>query len=161
MRKKTADKIRIFFKFIYRKLFRINDSPQKIALGFGIGAFSGITPGIGPLTALALAFILRANRAAAVIGTILTNTWLSFVTFILSIKIGSAILGVSWQEAYNSWAALLKDFRLERLFDASVINLILPVVIGYLTIGAAFGMLTYAVTLSALSLRKRRKTHED
>jgi len=146
-----------FFKFAYEKLFRINDSPQRIALGFGIGAFSGITPGIGPLTALALALIFRANRAAAVIGTILTNTWLSFLTFILSIKAGSAILGGSWQEVYQSWTSLLRDFSFSKLLDASVVRIVLPVAIGYLTMGAVFGLLTYVVTLLILLIKRRKK----
>lgn len=150
-------KIKNAFKFAYEKIFKINDSPQRIALGFGIGAFSGITPGVGPLTALILAIIFRANRAAALIGTILTNTWLSFLTFILSIRTGSAILGISWQEVFQSWTELLKDFAFSRLLDASVMNIVLPVAIGYIAIGAAFGLLTYIVTLLILLIRRRGK----
>jgi uncharacterized protein (DUF2062 family) len=42
MRKKEGNRLQRFFKFLYLKLFRINDSPQRIALGFGAGAFMGI-----------------------------------------------------------------------------------------------------------------------
>ena len=150
-------KIKNAFKFAYEKLFKINDSPQRIALGFGIGAFSGITPGVGPLTALVLALIFRANRAAAVIGTILTNTWLSFLTFILSIKAGSAILCLNWQEVYQSWMSLLSDFRFSKLLDASVMNIVLPVAVGYMTMGAVFGLLTYVAVLLILLIKRRRK----
>jgi len=68
------NKFRGFFQLLYLKLIKINDTPQKIAFGFGLGVFSGIFPGTGPLAALFLALILRANRASALLGSLLTNT---------------------------------------------------------------------------------------
>ncbi|MFH0738704.1 MAG: DUF2062 domain-containing protein [Candidatus Omnitrophota bacterium] len=147
-------KIKGLLKIIYIKLFKINDSPQKIALGLAIGVFSGLTPGIGLLTALFLAFILRANRASAILGTLITNTWTSFLTFILSIKIGSAIMGISWKEVYAPWMLLIKDFHFQRLFNLSVTQVIFPVALGYLVVAAFFGILAYLVTLLILLLRK-------
>jgi hypothetical protein len=141
-------------KALYLKLFKINDTPQKIALGLGLGVFSGVIPGIGPLTALFLAFIFRANRAAALLGTLLTNTWSSFLTFILSIRIGSAIIGISWKGVYGAWMFLIKDFHFYRLFELSVLQVILPVVLGYLVIAVVFGILTYLLTLLILKLKR-------
>lgn len=149
--------LRSFWSFLYGKLFRINDTPQKVALGLGIGAFSGITPGIGILTALFLAVLLKANRAAALLGTLVTNTWLSFATFILSIKVGSAILGTDWQDVHREWLSLLKDFRPAKLLTLSALNIALPVAVGYLAISVCFGLLTYAVALVALSARRRHE----
>ena len=94
------------FNLFYERLFKINDSPQKIALGLGLGVFAGILPGTGPLAALFLAFIFRANRASALLGSLATNTWISFVTFVLAIKIGSAILEVSWLDVQAGWKKL-------------------------------------------------------
>ena len=140
---KTKNGLKRFFKLLYLKLFRINDTPQKIAAGLGLGVFSGIFPGTGPIAALFLAFVFRVNRAASLIGSLLTNTWLSFVTFILSIKTGSAILGLSWQEIYNEWNSLLKGFHWQGLFKSSVLKIILPVALGYLIIALSAGLLTY------------------
>lgn len=148
-------KLLSFWQLLYRKLFKINDTPQKVALGLGIGVFSGITPGIGILTALFLAVIFRANRAAALLGTLVTNTWLSFVTFVLSIKIGSAILGTDWQDVYGEWLSILKNFRPAKLLTLSALNIVLPIAVGYLAISACFGLLTYAVALLVLSSRRR------
>ncbi|MBM3255276.1 MAG: DUF2062 domain-containing protein [Candidatus Omnitrophica bacterium] len=148
-------KIKGLFKALYFKLFKINDSPQKIALGLALGVFSGFTPGIGLLTALFLAFLLRANRASAILGTLLTNTWTSLLTFILSIKLGSAIMGVSWKEVYAPWMLLIKDFHLKGLFSLSVTQVILPVALGYLVVAAFFGIVAYLVTLLILFLRKK------
>ena len=147
-------KIKVFFKTLYIKLFKINDTPQKIALGLALGVFSGFTPGVGPLTALFLAFIFRANRASALLGTLITNTWTSFLTFILSIKIGSAIIGVSWKDVYQAWMLLIKDFHFYRLFNLSVLQIILPVGLGYLVISVLLGIATYLLTLLILAVRR-------
>ena len=144
------------FKTLYEKLFKINDTPQKIALGMGLGAFSGIFPGMGPLAALFLAFALRVNRASALLGCLLTNTWLSLVTFILAIQAGSAILGVSWQQAHQDWNYVLKDFSWQHLLKFSALKLIFPVILGYILIGITVGVLTYFVTLIIISTKKRK-----
>jgi uncharacterized protein (DUF2062 family) len=147
-------KTKRFLKTLYFKLFKINDTPQKIALGLGLGVFSGITPGIGPLTALFLAFLFRANRASALLGTLVTNTWTSLLTFILSIKIGSAIIGVSWKDVYQAWMLLVKDFHFYRLFNLSVLQIILPVALGYLVISAVLSIVAYLLTLLIFTLKK-------
>jgi len=144
---KTHHKISKFFNALYVKLFKINDSPQKIALGVGLGVFAGIFPGTGPLAALFLAFIFRVNRASALLGSLLTNTWLSFVTFLLAIKAGSAILGIRWQEVHQDWDYFLKSFNWQSLFKLSVLKVILPVITGYLVIAFCLGLLAYLVTL--------------
>ena len=108
--------------FLFAKLFKINDSAQKIAFGVGLGVFSGLLPGIGPVAALFLAFIFRANRAAALLGSILTNTWLSFLTFILAIKVGSAILKLSCQQVQQKAQLLIRDFSLVKFFKLETIK---------------------------------------
>jgi uncharacterized protein (DUF2062 family) len=139
--------MRKFFISLYEKLFKINDTPQKIALGLGIGVFSGILPGTGPVAALFLALILRVNRASALIGCLLTNTWLSFVTFLLAIKTGSVILGVSWQQLRQDWNALFRQFSWHSLFKVSVLKVIFPVILGYLIIAICLGLISYLITL--------------
>jgi len=136
------------------KLFKINDTPHKIALGFGIGVFLGIIPGTGPLVALIIASFLRINRAAAILGSLLTNTWTTLLTTILSIKIGSTILGLNWQEVYKSWLNLLKDFQWGNLFKLSILKIILPILIGYFMIALFLGLLVYLIFLLILTRRK-------
>lgn len=104
------NKISRSFRLIYTKLFRINDSPQKIALGFGLGIFLGILPGTGPVAALFLALLFRVNRASALLGCLLTNTWLSIVSFLFSIKVGSAIMRLDWHHVQDDYLQTLKNF---------------------------------------------------
>lgn len=145
-------KIRVFLE---EKLFKINDTPQKVALGFGLGVFAGILPGTGPLAALFLAFIFRANRASALASGLLTNTWLSLVTFLLAIKTGSAIFRVSWQGLQSDWALAVSHWRWQDLFTLPVLKIILPVFIGYCVISFVLGLISYAALLFILKWRKR------
>jgi len=136
-----------FISVIVNKLFKINDSPQRIALGVGLGVFSGLIPGTGPVAALFLAFIFRANRAAALLGSLLTNTWLSLATFILAIKTGSLVLGLHWQEVNQKMQGLTHDFGWAKFFKLSFLDVLLPVVTGYLIIGLLLAAASYLLTL--------------
>ncbi len=133
--------------FIFARLFKINDSAQKIALGVGLGVFTGLLPGTGPVAAIFLAFIFRANRAAALFGSLLTNTWLSLVTFILAIKAGSVILKMDWRQVQQRAQILAGDFAWFKFFKLSFFEVLLPVITGYLIIGLILGALSYLITL--------------
>jgi len=147
--------------FIVAKLFKINDSAQKIALGVGLGVFSGLIPGTGPAAALFLAFVFRANRAAALLGSILTNTWLSLVTFILAVKLGSVVLGRHWQEVYQKAQGLIRNFHWGSFFKLSFLDVALPLIMGYLIIGIFLGLISYLAVLliSRKSFHKRKTTY--
>ena len=141
--------------FIFVKLFCIDDSAQKIALGVSLGVFSGLMPGTGPAAALFLAFVFRANRAAALFGSILTNTWLSLVTFVLAIKVGSVILRTHWQEVYQKAQGLIHDFHWVKFFGLSAREVLMPVIIGYIIIGLFLGLISYLLTFLII----RRSIH--
>lgn len=141
--------------FIFIKLFLINDTPEKIALGVSLGVFCGLLPGTGPAAALFLAFIFRANRAAAFLGGIVTNTWLSLVTFILAIKLGSVILMMRWQDVYQKAHKIISDFHWSGFFKLSFLDVLLPLVVGYLVIGLFLAVTSYIITLHII----RRKIY--
>ena len=140
-------------------IFKIDDSPQRIALGFGIGVFLGILPGTGPFAALALAFIFRINKAAALLGSVLTNTWLSVVTFVLALKIGAMITGVHWADIQAQAHGLMDHFSWKTLFDASLAGILKPLLIGYAVVGFLCGVLAYlAILIFLVFFRRRRYT---
>lgn len=151
MKKKIKNNILRFFKLIYVKLFRINDTPQKIALGLGIGVFSGILPGTGPIAALFLASVWHVNYASALLGSLLTNTWLSIVTILLSIKVGSAIMRLGWHNVYKDWTSFLKDFHWSSLLKLSILKIILPVILGYFVVAFCLGLAVYLITVVVLT----------
>jgi len=147
------EKIKSLFADLYTQLVKMNDSPQRIALGFGVGVFLGILPGTGPIAALAMAFIFRLNKAAALLGGVLTNTWLSLATFVMAIKIGSGILGLSWVAVHVQARGLVEHFSWKALFDASG-EILKPLLIGYAVIGLACGLLAYLIALFILKRSK-------
>ncbi|MFA5356180.1 MAG: DUF2062 domain-containing protein [Candidatus Omnitrophota bacterium] len=147
--------IKRFLKIIYEKLFKINDTPQRIALGLGVGVFMGLIPGTGPIASVFVAAALRVNRAAALLGSLLTNTWVSVLTFFLSIKIGSAIMKVDWQQAQEAWFEFLKGFRFAALFKTTTLNVLLPVIAGYAVVGFFLAAITYLAALAAIKLFKK------
>ncbi len=133
--------------FIYIKLFKINDSAPKIALGVGLGVFAGFIPGTGPAAAVFFALIFKANRAAALLGSLLTNTWLSIITFVLAIKTGSVILRLNWQQVQQKAQVLNSDFSWAKFFKLSFLDVLLPVITGYIVIGFILGLASYLITL--------------
>ncbi len=135
----------------------INDSPGRIALGAGLGVFLGIIPGTGPLVALGLSVILPVNRLACLVGCLLTNTWLSVATFLLSIKTGAFIMKTDWRQVIDNLAVLSKAFHLTDLFRTAFLEVILPLAVGYFVLGVLAGILAYLVTLAGLLFFRRRK----
>lgn len=142
--------------WIYAKLAKENDSPQRIAIGFALGVFLGILPGVGPVASLALAYCLRVNRAAALAGSLLTNTWISVVTFVLAAKIGAAACGVAWTEIYDAARQVFVDFHWQKLFDTSLRKILRPLLIGYGVIGLVLAAAAYGAALAVLLTRSRK-----
>jgi len=155
--KKRGHPVLRFCKFLYLKLVRIHDSPQRIALGFGLGVFLGILPGAGPIASLAAAVFLRVNRVSALLGCLITNTWLSVVTFLVAVKAGSALFGLDAQGLLAQYKDHVGHFHFRDLFQISVLKVFLPVAAGYCSIGLAVAMVLYAVALLVLLYVKQRR----
>ncbi len=155
--RRILDKIYRFLKFIYIKLFRINDSPQKVALGFALGVFLGVMPVTGPTDTLLLALLFRLNRASALLGCFLTNTWTTVLTFLLAIKTGSYIMRVDWHSIYAASQQLLKQFHWLDLLKLSVLKILFPVLIGYIVISLFFAFLSYLFALAVFTKIKFKK----
>jgi len=99
-------KVKRRIRLIYLKMLRLDDPPERIASGAAIGVLMGIFPtfGLGGLFALALAFVLKANKAAAVLGSVIMNPVTSPFFWTLSIIIGSVILR-------QDYTTMLSKFR--------------------------------------------------
>lgn len=144
-----------FFKALYLKIVRVNDSPQKVAAGFGVGVFLGVMPGMGPIAALACALLFRLNKASALLGSILTNTWISIPVFFVSVQIGSVMTGSSFAEIDRQWAALAGHFTWSELLHASLYKIAIPVLIGYAVVSTLLALAAYAFALIVLLIKKR------
>ncbi|MEI8011607.1 MAG: DUF2062 domain-containing protein [Candidatus Omnitrophota bacterium] len=158
LQKLWLERIQRLIKLTYLKLFRINDTPLKIALGFGLGAFLGIMPGVGPVTALVLAFLLKVNRASAVFASIIFNTWVSLIALLSAVRVGAIVMGLNYQDVYAGWKLLIRDFNWQKLFAASVHDILIPVIVGYFIISFLLAIAaTIIVYLILVMIRNKRK----
>jgi len=155
------ERCRRFFKLLYIKLFRINDSPQKIALGFGLGVFLGIFPGVGPIATLFMAVFLRVNRASALLACLLTNTWISVVAFLFSLRVGAFVIRADWHNVQAAYQEVVRDFHWANLWQVSVLKVLFPVVVGFFVVAFLFALAAYLIVLAAVTriklLARRRK----
>jgi uncharacterized protein (DUF2062 family) len=134
-------------KHIYSKLIRAKDTPHKIALGFAIGVFYGLFPLVGVIFTILTAIIFRANKVAALIGVFVTNTWMSAILALPSVKIGAKIFGLNWQAVWQDLRQYLFMSDIKDVFKALYGDVLLPAVVGFLIIALAIAMLGYAVSL--------------
>lgn len=139
------------YRYIHRQLLEINDTPYRKAVGVGLGVFLGIFPGTGPIAALVASTVLKVNKAAALLGSLLTNTWLSVVTFMLAVKAGAKLTGTHWPAIYAQTKVYWENFSWKDIFDVSVAQILYPLFLGYILVGLCLGMAT--TLIAALILR--------
>jgi hypothetical protein len=105
-------KLKRWARLSYLKLIRVDDPPERIARGAAIGVLCGILPtfGAGGFIAIAVAFVFRANKAAAVLGSLIMNPITTPFFWTLSVVLGSVILG-------EDSSSILATIREESLLD--------------------------------------------
>ena len=159
--KKGLARIAEYFKELSRKLLQIDDTPQKIALGMGLGVFLGVLPGTGPIASLVLASFLRVNRASALLGSLFTNTWISVAAFLASIKVGSWVLGLDGRDVSRQWDSVIKDFKWSNAFSILESKVMFPIFIGFFLVTLAFSVLAYLLTLILVTRMKSSATADQ
>lgn len=129
-------------KLTYIRLVRLDDPPERIARGAAIGVLMGILPtfGAGGLLSIFFAFIFRANKAAAVLGSIIMNPLTSPFFWTLSAGLGAFILG---QDSSAILSALSKTGGENIL--RSVSRLTAVYMLGNVIISAAFTFASYYI----------------
>jgi len=146
--------IKKFYRSLYQKLFLMNDSPQRIAIGFGLGVFLGILPFSGVVAAMALAWVFKLNETAAILGSVLTNTWLGLIVLSVSIHISCKILNLNSHDISFKFTQLLKNFHWNSFFDVSILKLIASVVLGYLIVSVILSFLAYGLCLAVICAKR-------
>lgn len=83
--------------YVGHRLRRLPDTPHKIALGIGMGAFVSFTPffGLHFFAAAGLAILLRANVLAALLGTFFGNPLTFPLIAASSMSVGHWVFGLS------------------------------------------------------------------
>ncbi|HBG46748.1 MAG TPA: DUF2062 domain-containing protein [Deltaproteobacteria bacterium] len=140
-------------KLIYLRILRIDDPPERIARGASIGVLMGVLPtfGLGMIFSLAAAFVLKANKASAVLGTLIANPLTSPFFWTMSVVVGSFIM----REDYSTIVDKVKaEGFLTGAGWAYVVFLVGNVIVSAVSTFATYYAVKYAV------IRHRRRKAE-
>ena len=159
-----------WLRYRYVKLLRIDDTPGKIAMGMAVGVFLGILPtfGVGTVLALALAFIFRFNKAAAVLGTLIMNPLTTPLFWGTSAILGTVLIGGDWQQTVQAVEAFYRNhggltlrsflpWELWRVILGTAKESLYAYFVGNLLISALFAALAYFLTIKVTTTYQKRK----
>ena len=153
-KKKTKFAPKRWLKYHFKRLIRLNDTPDKIAGGVAIGVFIGLfpTPFIGLILAPVIATILKKNRVASLIGTVVMNPITQPFVYALSYALGLFLLGQGFQNPF----VLMKQEGITQWFGKSVI---VPYFIGITIVSIIGTFASYWIALHLVSYYKKRRLH--
>ncbi len=151
--------------FIYRVL-HVDDTPHRIALGVAIGVFIAWTPTVGLQMGLtvAVAALLRANKAVGVPFAWLTNPFTIAPIYGFNYWLGTKMLGHNYDlHQFKQFirAAMSEGSLLERLHDLwnAMWAIFWPLWLGSVALGLLLGIISYFAVYYAV-IRYRRFRHE-
>jgi len=136
-------------------LFRLEDTPSRIALAFGIGVFIAFFPLLGIHTGLALliAFAFRLSRVAILAGAWTNNPWTIAPMYMAGTLLGCALLDVpSGGLGSIQWSLHGRAFYASLV--EGLLHYVLPYIVGNLMLGAVAGAIGYVAMRAALARRR-------
>lgn len=155
-------------RYVALRMMRMRAAPHEVALGCAIGVFAAMTPLIGfqMIVAGILAYALRANLAAAMLGTFFGNPLTWPVIWPATYAAGCAMVGVSGaldigelQAQFASFSGAVGRFSPELLTVAAEIlwPFVKLMLLGSLPIGLLISAIFYYVSRrAAASFHARR-----
>ncbi len=158
------NRLKRWIKLNYYRLVRMKDSPHKVAGGMALGMFLGVMPIAGPIYALIFATLLKLNRGAAVLGTILFNTATTIPIWIFSYSLGSFLMGHGWNSSDYIYR-LMKARTIRGVWDilsATGISLLIGVIITSVLISLISYLITYRIMVAYQDhIKKKRLRHHE
>ena len=137
--------IKRFLRYIYLKLLRIQDTPEKIALSFSVGVFIGIFPtfGLGGIIMILICYLFKLNYIAGILGTFIMNYFTSPFFWALSYMLGDFITTgeIKWRGFERAGAKIF----------------ILRYLLGNLIISILCSILSYFVVKNIIITYRKRK----
>ena len=136
-------------------LLRLEDTPNRIAVAFGLGIFIAFFPLLGIHTGLALliAFVFRLSRVAILAGAWANNPWTIAPMYMAGTLLGCALLDVpSGGLSSIRWGLHGRAFY-ESLFEG-LRPYVLPYVLGNLILGAVAGVIAYLAVRAVLDRQR-------
>lgn len=137
---------------VLQSLLKLNDTPHRTAIAFGIGVFIAFSPflGLHTVMAVATAFALRLSRVA-----MLAGAWINFWALVPSYAFGTLIGAL----VLNADGSLVTRLDVTHGFSA-LGPLMAPFVVGNTILAAACGAIAYRISLAFLERRAAAKARE-
>lgn len=128
-------------KLMLVRFIRLRGEPDEIAKGIALGIFIGMTPtfGLQMVIAIFLAYLLKENRLAALVGVWVTNPVTAPVIYAIEYEVGRILLKMPR-------AALPGELSFGAFADLSY-DVLAPLWLGSVIAGILCGSLAYSVTL--------------
>lgn len=128
-------------KLDFLRFARMDGAPDEIAKGLALGVFIGMIPAFGLQTLLAvlLAFLLKENRLAAIIGVWVSNPFTEPFVYALEYESGRLLLGLPRVQMPD-------EFTFEALRHLGY-QILIPLWVGGLIYGVICALLAFALTL--------------
>jgi len=161
--------------FLFRRVLHADDSPHRIALGASIGLFVAWTPTIGIqiVLAIAVAHLLRANKASTFPVIWVTNWFTAAPIYYFNWVVGHAIVRGRFEHSREIRRKMLDVFRnpqgelviFDRLFDAdfwqqirsAMLHFGVDLWVGSLIVGMVLAVLLYLPSRwLVVAIRRRR-----
>ena len=162
------------FSLMVDQIRKLQGDPHYVALGMGIGVFVSITPTIPfhTVIAVAMAYLFKASRPAAILGVWASNPFTVVFFYIACYKSGILLFGKTLGETETVRAlvhAMESDITLNEQIHVFVnflntqLKLFFAMIIGGIILGIIAGLIAYIVTrkfVEKLHLQKRIKNQE-
>ncbi len=137
---------------------QLEGNPNELARGMAVGIFISITPIIPfqTVAAILMAFLVRGSKAAAVLGTWLSNPLTIPLVYYVNYKVGCLLLG------YESAADRIVFGSLFQLMELGL-AVTSAMMVGGVIIGTILGVIAYFVTFYLfVTFRERSgRNHND
>ena len=114
-----------YFKDKFRAIFKIKDTPHRIALAFALGVFMGISPllGLHYIGGIALAWLFRLSRLVAVVGVSVNNPWTIVPISTFCVWTGAKLMGIKQVLPEVDWGNITLTSILGQMSDLTVLSI--------------------------------------
>jgi uncharacterized protein (DUF2062 family) len=154
------------FRRWLEQLLHTHDTPRRTAAAFALGVFLGFSPflGLHAVMGLALAFLLRLNRVAVILGVYSNLPWIIPAYYTIATLAGATLLGVDIKtQALEEATAAVAAASWTDL--AGIGHILAPFMWAYL-VGSTLGALvlagiSYRVSLAMILAHRRRQAVES
>jgi uncharacterized protein (DUF2062 family) len=150
--------------YVFKRIIRITATPHAIAAGVAAGVFSSFTPfmGLHILLALAIAWLIAGNLAAAALGTFVGNPLTFPLIWASTWEVGHKIAPGAFQAKPSAGEVGLFGDGIGGLlanFQSIWEPVLKPMTIGAIPLGLFFSVITY-ITVRWLAVRYRESRRE-